>query len=33
MVNQSWAQRGKDIQNPYMGKSMAACGVPAKLSK
>ena len=33
MVNQSWAQRGKPIQNPYMGKAMAACGVPAKPSK
>ena len=30
MVNQSWAQKGKDIQNPYYGKSMLACGTPKK---
>lgn len=30
MVNQSWAQRGKPVQNPYMGKAMAACGAPLK---
>jgi len=30
MVKLSWAQRGKEIQNPYMGKAMAGCGVPAK---
>ena len=30
MVGQSWAQKGKDIQNPYYGKSMLACGVPKK---
>lgn len=33
MVKQSWAQRGKDVQNPYMGKAMLTCGVPAKPSK
>ena len=33
MVNQSWAQRGKDVRNPYMGKTMLTCGVPAKPSK
>ena len=33
MANQSWAQRGKPIQNPYYGKAMAACGVPAKPAK
>ena len=33
MVSQSWAQRGKPIQNPYYGKAMAACGVPAKAAK
>ena len=30
MVNQSWAQKGKAIQNPYYGKSMLTCGVPKK---
>ena len=24
----TWAQRGKDIKNPYMGKSMLTCGTP-----
>ena len=33
MVNKSWAQRGKPVQNPYMGKAMLTCGVPAKPSK
>jgi membrane fusion protein, copper/silver efflux system len=33
MVEQSWAQRGKAIENPYMGKGMLACGVPAKAAK
>ena len=28
MVSQSWAQRGQKVQNPYMGKSMLACGSP-----
>lgn len=28
MVNQSWAQRGQKVENPYMGKSMLACGSP-----
>ena len=28
MVNQSWAQRGQKVQNPYMGKSMLTCGSP-----
>lgn len=32
-VNQSWAQRGKPVRNPYMGKAMSTCGVPAKPSK
>lgn len=30
MVNQSWAQKGKDVQNPYYGKSMLTCGTPKK---
>ena len=30
MVNQSWAQRGKPVQNPYMGKAMFTCGSPLK---
>ncbi len=30
MVNQSWAQRGKPVQNPYMGKAMSTCGSPLK---
>ena len=30
MVKQSWAQKGKDIQNPYYGKSMLTCGAPKK---
>ena len=25
-----WAQRGKDLKNPYMGKSMPTCGTPKK---
>lgn len=33
MVKQSWAQRGRPVQNPYMGKAMATCRVPAKPSK
>ncbi|CAN5667231.1 hypothetical protein BH18ACI5_BH18ACI5_09020 [soil metagenome] len=33
MVNQSWAQRGKPVQNPYMGKAMASCGSPLKSAK
>ncbi|MEO7407332.1 MAG: hypothetical protein ABIZ92_10020 [Vicinamibacterales bacterium] len=33
MVNQSWAQRGKLVQNPYMGSAMAACGSPLKPTK
>ena len=33
MVNRSWAQRGKDVRNPYMGKAMLACGAPAKPSR
>lgn len=33
MVKQSWAQRGREVQNPYMGKAMLACGAPAKPSK
>lgn len=28
MVQQSWAQKGKEVQNPYYGKSMLACGSP-----
>lgn len=28
MVNQSWAQRGVKVQNPYMGKGMLTCGSP-----
>jgi len=27
MVKASWLQTGKDIANPYMGKSMPTCGV------
>ena len=27
MVKASWLQTGKDIVNPYMGKSMLTCGV------
>lgn len=27
MVKASWLQTGKDITNPYMGKSMLTCGV------
>ena len=30
MVKQSWAQKGKEIQNPYYGKEMLTCGVPKK---
>ena len=30
MVNQSWAQKGKGIENPYYGKSMLTCGTPKK---
>ena len=30
MVGQSWAQKGKEIENPYYGKSMLACGTPKK---
>ena len=30
MAEQSWAQKGKDIQNPYYGTSMLACGTPKK---
>ncbi len=26
----TWAQRGKDLKNPYMGKSMPTCGSPKK---
>jgi membrane fusion protein, copper/silver efflux system len=33
MVQQSWAQRGKAVENPYMGKGMLACGVPVKAAK
>lgn len=33
MVNQSWAQRGEKVQNPYMGKSMATCGSPYEPKK
>ena len=33
MVNQSWAQRGEKVQNPYMGKSMLACGSPYEPKK
>lgn len=33
MVKQSWAQRGKAVENPYMGKGMLACGVPVKPSQ
>jgi hypothetical protein len=33
MVKQSWAQRGSDVQNPYMGKSMSSCGAPMKPAK
>lgn len=27
MVKASWLQTGKDVTNPYMGKSMLTCGV------
>jgi len=27
MVKASWLQASKDINNPYMGKSMLTCGV------
>ena len=30
MSEQSWAQKGKAIQNPYYGKSMLTCGTPKK---
>lgn len=30
MVKLPWAQRGNDVQNPYMGKAMATCGNPWK---
>ncbi len=30
MVSQSWAQKGKPVQNPYYGKSMLTCGSPKK---
>ena len=30
MVNQSWAQKVKGIENPYYGKSMLTCGTPKK---
>ena len=30
MVKQAWAQKGKDIENPYYGKSMLDCGLPKK---
>jgi hypothetical protein len=30
MVKKTWAQRGTDVQNPYMGKAMLTCGAPAK---
>ena len=33
MVSQSWAQRGEKVQNPYMGKSMLACGTPYEPKK
>jgi hypothetical protein len=33
MVNQSWAQRGKPVENPYMGKSMRTCGSPYQSKK
>lgn len=33
MVNQSWAQRGQKVENPYMGKSMLACGSPYEPKK
>jgi hypothetical protein len=33
MVNQSWAQRGKTVLNPYMGKAMSSCGSPLKPGK
>jgi hypothetical protein len=26
--NKPWVQRGKEIQNPYLGKSMLDCGAP-----
>ena len=30
MVKLPWAQRGEKVQNPYMGKAMATCGIPFK---
>lgn len=33
MVNQSWAQRGAKVENPYMGKSMLTCGSPYEPKK
>ena len=33
MVSQSWAQRGQKVENPYMGKSMLACGSPYEPKK
>lgn len=31
--NKPWAQKGKDIQNPYLGKSMPGCGTPIEQKK
>lgn len=30
MNQQVWAQRGAELQNPYMGQAMATCGVPLR---
>ena len=30
MVKLPWAQRGENVQNPYMGKAMSTCGIPIK---
>ena len=30
MVKASWLQKGKDINNPYLGKSMPGCGTPKR---
>ena len=30
MVNASWLQKGKKVNNPYFGKEMPGCGTPKK---
>ena len=31
--NKPWVQKGKEIQNPYLGKSMPGCGAPIDQKK